>query len=63
MGLNVVQSTTLPWFPKTSGGVTGALYLALAGSSVLLAWLADWLLPLIGVLNLIHYLSLFCGRY
>ena len=52
VGLNVVQSTTIPWFPEKSGTVSGALYMALGVSSVFLAWLAEWLRPMIGVLNL-----------
>lgn len=51
IGINVVQSTTIPWFPKNSGAISGALYMALGVSSVLLAALAQWLLPVIGVKN------------
>lgn len=49
IGINVVQSTTIPWFPQHSGAISGALYMALGVSSVLLAALAQKLLPLIGV--------------
>ena len=49
IGINVVQSTTIPWFPKRSGAISGALYMALGVSSVLLAAVAQRLLPLIGV--------------
>lgn len=49
IGINVVQSTTIPWFPKHSGFISGALYMALGISSVILAALARALLPLIGV--------------
>ena len=49
IGINVVQSTTIPWFPKRSGAISGALYMALGVSSVLLAAAAQRLLPLIGV--------------
>ena len=51
IGINVVQSTTIPWFPKNSGAISGALYMALGVSSVILAALAQRLLPLIGVKN------------
>jgi OFA family oxalate/formate antiporter-like MFS transporter len=49
VGINVVQSTTIPWFPTKSGAISGGLYMALGVSSVLLAALARVLLPLIGV--------------
>lgn len=51
IGISVVQSTTIPWFPKNSGAISGALYMALGVSSVILAALAGKLLPIIGVKN------------
>lgn len=49
IGINVVQSTTIPWFPNNSGAISGALYMALGISSVILAAIAQWLLPTLGV--------------
>lgn len=49
IGINVIQSTTIPWFPNNSGAISGALYMALGVSSVGLAALARFLLPRIGV--------------
>jgi len=49
VGINVVQSTTIPWFPQRSGAISGALYMALGVSSVILAFIAQKLLPIIGV--------------
>ena len=34
IGINVIQSTTIPWFPNNSGAISGALYMALGVSSV-----------------------------
>lgn len=52
LGISVVQSTTIPWFPKNSGTISGALYMALGVLSVFLAALAQRLLPLVGVRGL-----------
>lgn len=49
VGISVVQSTTIPWFPKNSGTISGALYMALGVSSVFLAAIAQKLLPVVGV--------------
>lgn len=49
LGISAVQSTTIPWFPRHSGLISGALYMALGVSSVLLAALAEVLLPAFGV--------------
>lgn len=49
LGISAVQSTTIPWFPTHTGLISGALYMALGLSSVLLAALAGVLLPLVGV--------------
>ena len=49
LGISAVQSTTIPWFPRHSGLISGALYMALGMSSVLLAALAEVLLPAFGV--------------
>ncbi|MGN1001784.1 MAG: MFS transporter [Oscillospiraceae bacterium] len=49
VGIHVVQSTTIPRFPDHSGAISGTLYMALGVSSVLLAFLAQKLLPVIGV--------------
>ena len=49
LGISAVQSTTIPWFPRHSGLISGALYMALGMSSVLLASLAEVLLPAFGV--------------
>ena len=49
VGISVVQSTTIPWFPNNSGAISGALYMALGVSSVFLAAIAQKLLPLVGV--------------
>lgn len=49
LGISVVQSTTIPWFPKNSGAISGALYMALGVSSVFLAAMAQRLLPVLGV--------------
>lgn len=49
IGINVVQSTTIPWFPQRSGAISGALYMALGVSSVILAAIAQRLLPVMGV--------------
>lgn len=49
VGINVVQSTTIPWFPNNSGAISGALYMALGVSSVILAFIAQKLLPVLGV--------------
>ncbi|MBR4954228.1 MAG: MFS transporter [Oscillospiraceae bacterium] len=51
IGINVVQSTTIPWFPKRSGAISGALYMALGISSVIMAAIAQRLLPTLGVKN------------
>ncbi len=50
LGINVVQSTTIPWFPQNSGAISGILYMSLGVSSVILAFIAQKLLPRIGVL-------------
>lgn len=49
IGINTVQSTTIPWFPKNSGAISGALYMALGVSSVILAAIARKLLTVISV--------------
>lgn len=49
VGISSVQSTTIPWFPERSGAISGALYMALGVSSVILAYIAQKLLPIIGV--------------
>ena len=49
LGISSVQSTTIPWFPRHSGLISGALYMALGVSSVLLTALAGVLLPALGV--------------
>ena len=49
LGISAVQSTTIPWFPRHSGLISGALYMALGVSSVLLTALAEVLLPAFGV--------------
>ena len=49
LGISAVQSTTIPWFPRRAGMISGALYMALGTSSVLLAALAGVLLPSVGV--------------
>lgn len=49
VGISAVQSTTIPWFPERSGAISGALYMALGFSSVILAFIAQKLLPVIGV--------------
>jgi OFA family oxalate/formate antiporter-like MFS transporter len=49
MGINAVQSSTLPWFPNHTGFMSGALYMALGLSSFLLAALSRAALPLYGV--------------
>lgn len=52
IGINVVQSTTIPWFPQNSGAISGALYMALGVSSVILAGAAQKLLLLVGTKNI-----------
>ena len=49
IGINVTQSTTIPWFPKNSGAISGALYMALGVSSVIMAAIAQRIMPVIGV--------------
>lgn len=49
VGISAVQSSTIPWFPKSSGVISGALYMSLGFSSVILAAIAQKLLPVIGV--------------
>lgn len=49
IGIGTVQSSTIPWFPRRSGTISGALYMALGTSSVLLAAAAERLLPAVGV--------------
>ncbi|MCD7768703.1 MAG: MFS transporter, partial [Oscillospiraceae bacterium] len=49
IGINTVQSTTIPWFPNNSGAISGALYMALGVSSVILAAIARKLLTVISV--------------
>lgn len=48
MGINVVQSATLPWFPDRTGLMSGGLYMALGLSSFLLAALSRTTLPILG---------------
>lgn len=49
LGINAVQSATIPWFPKHAGLISGALYMSLGFSSVLLSLLASRTLPVLGV--------------
>lgn len=49
VGVNVVQSATLPWFPEHTGLMSGALYMSLGLSSFLLAALSRMTLPIMGV--------------
>lgn len=48
IGVNVVQSATLPWFPDRTGLMSGGLYMSLGFSSFLLAALSRTTLPLLG---------------
>ncbi len=57
IGINVVQSTTIPWFPNNSGAISGALYMALGMSSVLFAALVQRLLPILGVRGVMPVLA------
>ena len=52
LGISSVQSSTIPWFPRHSGAISGALYMALGVSSVGFAALAQRLLPGLGVRGL-----------
>jgi OFA family oxalate/formate antiporter-like MFS transporter len=49
LGINIVQSVTLAWFPDRTGMMSGALYMALGVSSIFLAAVVEKLLPLYGV--------------
>lgn len=51
MGINLVQSATLPWFPDHAGLVSGALFMSLGVSSFVLAAVSQRILPLLGALN------------
>ncbi|MBE6014211.1 MAG: OFA family MFS transporter [Lachnospiraceae bacterium] len=48
-GIGTVQSHTIPWFPESSGKVSGLLYMALGLSSVILSIISGAILPVLGV--------------
>ncbi len=50
IGINTVQSATIPWFPRHSGAISGALYMALGTSSVALAAVAESIMTKVSVL-------------
>ena len=49
MGIGTVQSHTIPWFPQSSGKISGLLYMVLGLSSVILTFITNMILPVIGV--------------
>lgn len=49
MGIGTVQSHTIPWFPESSGKISGLLYMVLGLSSVILTFITNMILPRIGV--------------
>jgi len=48
-GIGTVQSHTIPWFPESSGKISGLLYMSLGLSSVILSLISHAILPLLGV--------------
>ena len=48
-GINVIQSSTLAWFPDHTGFVSGALYMALGMSAFVMAALSAVTIPALGI--------------